>query len=64
MKDTLLLKYHINYLIPFLKKNSINEATAIKLEFFLKTNFTFISNLTLKHNIDKFQRVTINSRIF
>lgn len=64
MSETVILKNYINNLRNYLKKNSINEATAKQLEFFLKTNFTFISNLTFKQNIDKFQRVTINSRIF
>nr|WP_314896923.1 hypothetical protein [uncultured Flavobacterium sp.] len=63
MSETIILKNYINNLRNYLKQNSINENTAKHLEYFLSNNFNFITNLTFKKEIDKFQRVTINSRV-
>lgn len=60
---TEILKQKIHFLRNFLKKDSINEReTEFLKQFFL--DFTFITGLTYKTKIEKFQRVTINSRIF
>lgn len=63
MDETAFLKYLIENLRTYLNKNSINEISAKQLEGILTSNFTFITNLTFKMQIDKFYRVTVNSRV-
>lgn len=63
MSETIILENYINNLRNYLKQNSINENIAKHLEYFLSNNFNFITNLTFKKEIDKFQRVTVNSRV-
>lgn len=63
MSDLQELTIKINLLRNFLKKNSINEYSINSIEYFLKNEFSYLTNLTFKKQIDRFQRVTVNSRI-
>lgn len=61
--NTEILKQKIQFLRNYLTKDSINEKESQFLKQFFK-NFSFITGLTYKTKIERFQRVTINSRIF
>lgn len=63
MTDLQELTIKINLLRNFLKKNSINESSINSIEDFLINEFSYLTNLTFKKQIDRFQRVTVNSRI-
>lgn len=63
MTDLQELKIKINFLRNFLKKNSIDEPLKNSIEFFLTNEFSYITNLTVKMKIEKFKRVTVNSKI-
>lgn len=58
-----ILNQKIQFLRNFLKKDSIKEKETEFLKQFFE-NFSFITGLTYKTKIERFQRVTINSRIF
>ncbi|MCT4135548.1 RES domain-containing protein [Elizabethkingia anophelis] len=61
--NTEILKQKIQFLRNFLKPDSIKEKEIELLKHFF-LDFSFITGLTYKTKIEKFQRVTINSRIF